>query len=278
MNMRATNQARQHLSNRILSRGLWKENSESEERASEFIKTLFDYLFPIHCTCMSDQLLMEQKYLNVYRNFRELYSIGPSCCPASQQEFEDSFFNGLLHIYDMLLEDAEAIFKGDPAANSIDEVIHVYPGFYAIFTHRVAHSFYQSGMPTLARILSEIAHSTTGIDIHPGATIGRSFGIDHGTGIVIGETATIGSNVKIYQGVTLGAKSVTKDLASNKRHPTVNNNVVIYAGATILGGDTVIGENSIVGGNVFVTKSVPANSLISYKNELTVRLTEKREV
>jgi len=135
----------------------------------------------------------------------------------------------------------------------------------------MAHVFYAFNMPVLARMLSENAHSTTGIDIHPGASIGRSFSIDHGTGIVIGETAEIGNNVKIYQGVTLGALSVGKELADIKRHPTIEDNVVVYAGATILGGDTIIGKNSTIGGNVFITRSIPENTVVYYNNELSVK-------
>ncbi|HOA90416.1 MAG: serine O-acetyltransferase EpsC [Bacillota bacterium] len=158
--------------------------------------------------------------------------------------------------------DAEAAYKGDPAARNIDEVILAYPGFYAIFVHRVAHEFRKLGLDLMARIMSEYAHSKTGIDIHPGATIGESFFIDHGTGVVIGETTEIGKNVKIYQGVTLGALSFPKDHDGNiikgqKRHPTIEDNVTIYAGATILGGNTVIGEGAVIGGNVWITESVP---------------------
>jgi len=158
--------------------------------------------------------------------------------------------------------DAEAAYKGDPAARNIDEVILAYPGFYAIFVHRVAHEFRKLGLDLMARIMSEYAHSKTGIDIHPGATIGESFFIDHGTGVVIGETTEIGKNAKIYQGVTLGALSFPKDHDGNiikgqKRHPTIEDNVTIYAGATILGGNTVIGEGAVIGGNVWITESVP---------------------
>jgi serine O-acetyltransferase len=160
------------------------------------------------------------------------------------------------------LEDAEAIFRGDPAAKSVDEVILAYPGFLAIAVYRVAHWFHNRGVPTLPRMISEHAHKLTGIDIHPGATIGRSFVIDHGTGIVIGETTVIHDNVKIYQGVTLGALSVDKSLANTKRHPTIERDVVIYANATILGGDTVVGAGSVVGGNVWLTESVSPGSRV----------------
>jgi serine O-acetyltransferase len=168
----------------------------------------------------------------------------------------------LLKVRTILLADAKAALDGDPAAQSIDEVILAYPGFRALAFYRVAHTLHGFGYPLIPRIITERAHHETGIDIHPAATIGPSCFIDHGTGVVIGETAIVGSNVKIYQGVTLGALSVSKDLANTKRHPTVEDNVVIYANSTILGGDTVIGANSIIGGNSWVTASVPPNSFI----------------
>jgi serine O-acetyltransferase len=171
----------------------------------------------------------------------------------------------------MLLEDAQAINDGDPAAKSRDQVIRTYPGFLAIACYRIGHSFCQIGVPLLPRILTEYAHSKTGIDIHPKAKIGRRFCIDHGTGIVIGETTIIGEDVKIYQGVTLGALSVKKEMAKMKRHPTIEDNVVIYAGATILGGSTIIGKNSIIGGNVWLTESIPPNSRVYHKSQIEVR-------
>ncbi|MCR5253710.1 MAG: serine acetyltransferase [Treponema sp.] len=159
--------------------------------------------------------------------------------------------------------DVIAAFNGDPAAKSNEEVILSYPGLEAILVYRIAHYLYENGVPIVPRIMSEHVHGKTGIDIHPGAKIGESFFIDHGTGVVIGETCIIGTNVKIYQGVTLGALSVKKSLTGNKRHPTIEDDVTIYANATILGGETVIGKGSTIGGNTWVTKSVPANSLIT---------------
>jgi serine O-acetyltransferase len=182
-----------------------------------------------------------------------------------------AFFQVLPEIHRQLMVDATAIERGDPAAESVDEVILAYPGFLAIAAHRIAHRFYELGVPLLPRVLSEWAHERTGIDIHPGATLGHPVVIDHGTGIVIGETAVLGNNVKLYQGVTLGALSVTKSLASTKRHPTIENDVVIYANATILGGDTVIGEGSVIGGNTWITSSVPSNSIVFQRSEVQVR-------
>ncbi len=168
------------------------------------------------------------------------------------------FFSQFEVVKEKLLLDAKAGYDGDPAAYSIDEVILSYPGFYAIYIYRLSNILHREGIPFIPRIMSEFAHSRTGIDINPGATIGESFFIDHGTGVVIGETCVIGSNVKIYQGVTLGALSTKggQRLKNVQRHPTILDNVTIYAGATILGGETTIGENAVIGGNAFVTKSV----------------------
>ena len=159
--------------------------------------------------------------------------------------------------------DVIAAYNGDPAAKSNEEVILSYPGLEAILVYRIAHYLYENGVPIIPRIMSEHVHGKTGIDIHPGAKIGESFFIDHGTGVVIGETCIIGTNVKIYQGVTLGALSVKKSLTGNKRHPTIEDDVTIYANATILGGETVIGKGSTIGGNTWVTKSVPAGSVVT---------------
>jgi serine O-acetyltransferase len=180
----------------------------------------------------------------------------------------ENFFNALPAIYEKINQDVTAMFEGDPAAKSKDEVIRTYPGFYAIAAYRVAHHLHTLGVPGIPRIITEHAHSKTGIDIHPAARIGQHFCIDHGTGLVIGETAVIGNRVKIYQGVTLGALSVSKSDAEKKRHPTLEDNVVVYAGATILGGETVIGHDSVVGGNVWLTRSVPPFSKIYYQAKM----------
>jgi serine O-acetyltransferase len=183
----------------------------------------------------------------------------------------EEFMNTLPEIFEQMFRDAQAIYAGDPAAKSLEEVIVAYPGFYGIAVHRVAHRFYNLGVSVFPRLLSELAHQSTGIDIHPGADIGDSFCIDHGSGVVVGETTLIGNNVKLYQGVTLGALSVQKDLASQKRHPTIEDNVVVYSNATILGGDTIIGHDSVIGGNVWLTKSVPPNSVVYHKSEIHMR-------
>lgn len=182
----------------------------------------------------------------------------------SASEISAALIERFADIQQLLHKDAKAGFEGDPAARSIDEVILTYPGFFAVFVYRIARFLFLKNVPFVPRIMSEHAHSLTGIDIHPGAEIGEYFFIDHGTGAVIGETAVIGNNVKLYQGVTLGALSTKsgQKLAGIKRHPTIENNVTIYSGASILGGETVIGENSTIGGNMFITKSVPRNTTV----------------
>ena len=176
-----------------------------------------------------------------------------------------TFLEKLPHIQEMLWKDVEAEYDGDPAANSKEEIIFCYPGIFAIFVYRIAHELYELQVPFIPRIMTEYAHSETGIDINPGAKIGEYFFIDHGTGIVIGETTVIGNHVKIYQGVTLGALSTQKGqgLSGVKRHPTIEDNVVIYANTTILGGETVVGQNSVVAGNTFVVNSIPRDTKVS---------------
>ena len=190
------------------------------------------------------------------------------------EEITGQFVKRLPEIQKMLLKDVQAGFDGDPAAKSKEEIIFSYPGFYAIYVYRIAHELYLEKVPFIPRIMSEFAHGKTGIDINPGATIGEYFFIDHGTGVVIGETTKIGNNVKIYQGVTVGALSTRmgQQLADVKRHPTIEDNVTIYSNSTVLGGETVIGENTIIGGNTFITESIPANTKVSAKSpELVIK-------
>ena len=185
-----------------------------------------------------------------------------ACINCDNNQLSKDFFLRIPELYKVLNTDIKAIFDGDPAAKSEFEVIRTYPGFYAISFYRLAHALYSLGVPLIPRILTEYAHSRTGIDIHPAAQIDEYFHIDHGTGIVIGETCKIGKHVKMYQGVTLGALSVHKSMANTKRHPTIEDRVVVYSGATILGGDTIIGHDSIIGGNVWITKSIPPGSSV----------------
>ena len=184
------------------------------------------------------------------------------------------FFEQLPEIQRLLLTDVQAGFDGDPAAKSKEEIIFSYPGLFAIYVYRLAHVLYKEEIPFIPRVMSEYAHGRTGIDINPGATIGEYFFIDHGTGVVVGETTEIGNNVKLYQGVTLGALSTRmgQQLANVKRHPTIRDNVTIYSNSTVLGGETVVGDNTIIGGNTFITESIPANTKVSAKSpELVIK-------
>jgi serine O-acetyltransferase len=247
-------------------------------RVARFADELLELLFP-H---FSDDMYyaaeeIEGKFRLLQRDLQTTLEPLQGQLQKPAREIVAEFGELVPSIYAKLMLDADAILKGDPAAESIDEVIQAYPGFRAIAIYRLAHEFYRLGVPIFPRILTESAHQKTGIDIHPGATIGERFFIDHGTGIVIGETSLIGSNVKLYQGVTLGALSVSKDLASSKRHPTIEDNVVIYSNATILGGTTVIGHDSVIGGNVWLTESVPAFSVVYHKSEIRVRSSRESE-
>lgn len=206
---------------------------------------------------------LEDRLLHILKNTK-------ACDGCNNPDTVHTFFRDLPKIYALLNKDAEAIVDGDPAAIDNFEVIRTYPGFYAICFYRIAHKLLQLKVPLLPRVLTEYAHSRTGIDIHPGATIGEYFFIDHGTGIVIGETTHIGNHVKLYQGVNLGALSVDKAMKSTKRHPTVEDRVIIYSGATILGGNTVIGEGSTIGGNVWLVKSVPPYSKVYHTPAINV--------
>ncbi len=210
----------------------------------------------------------------ISRSFRhECKETGHICieCVDRAEKYSMDFFKKIPQLREMLEDDVQAAYDGDPAAKSLDEIIFSYPGIFAITTYRIAHELHIQGVPLIPRIMTEYAHGLTGIDIHPGAKIGRSFFIDHGTGVVIGETCEIGDRVKIYQGVTLGALSFPKDsqgmlVRGRKRHPTIEDDVTIYAGATILGGDTVIGKGSIIGGNVWLVESVPPGTKVTIED------------
>ena len=246
-----------------------KKTTPSPKDICHFIKGLLQILFPELSDNQYDSFRsLEQEYRNI--RLRAAMILKPLALELAQspEEIEHLFFANLPNIRARLLSDASAISLGDPAATSQREVIRTYPGFFAIAVYRLAHEFYSLGVPLIPRILTEYAHGETGIDIHPAAEIGDNFCIDHGTGIVIGETVKIGNHVKLYQGVTLGALSVKKEMAKTKRHPTIEDEVIIYAGATILGGETVIGSGSIIGGNVWITKSVPPFSRVYYQGHL----------
>ncbi len=213
---------------------------------------------------------IEGEFWNLGNELKGILDATDQCRDCDNKQRAKDFIDGIPQLYEILNTDVKAIMQGDPAAKSEFEVIRAYPGFFAISVYRLAHNLLNLEIPLIPRILTEFAHSRTGIDIHPAAKIAESFFIDHGTGIVIGETTVIGKHVKLYQGVTLGALSVTKDMANVKRHPTVEDHVVIYSGATILGGETVIGKRSIIGGNVWLTKSVAPNSTVYHRPEIEV--------
>ncbi len=245
--------------------------------AQAFVDDLIEFLFP-H---LSEKVYfteeeIQAKLVLLQRNLKSILKALPHIENIPVDKVTTKFFLTLPDIHDRLWLDAHAIDRGDPASESVEEVILAYPGFIAIAIYRLAHELYYLHVPILPRVMTEYAHQMTGIDIHPGATIGRSFFIDHGTGIVIGETALIGEHVKIYQGVTLGALSVDKKLAKSKRHPTIEDYVTIYAQAVILGGSTIVGHHSVIGGNVWLTRSVPPYSTVYTESTITVRKKHSR--
>ncbi|HVI44314.1 MAG TPA: serine O-acetyltransferase [Chitinophaga sp.] len=240
---------------------------------SDFANNLINWLFPEHTgQVMADPVQLEQYGRKLEIQLELLLQPMQQQLPADAATISGTFMQQVPVIYDELTKDAEAIFQGDPAATCLYEVIRAYPGFYAIAFYRMAHALYKLKVPLLPRMITELAHARTGIDIHPGAVIAPWFCIDHGTGVVIGETSVIGQHVKLYQGVTLGALSIEKTMARSKRHPTIEDQVVIYAGATILGGDTTVGHHSVIGGNVWLIKSVEPFSRIYYKAENKITL------
>jgi serine O-acetyltransferase len=240
----------------------------SKKGAVGFLADMVALLFPVTHGQIFSADEIEYRWLDLQLQFKRLVT---PVLPDGQRrgELTERFFGQVPAILDDLLEDAEMFARSDPASTGREEVILCYPGFYAIMVYRLAHAIHSLGIPILPRLLSEHAHSRTGIDIHPGATIGRHFYIDHGTGIVVGETATIGSNVKMYQGVTLGATFVTKELQGTKRHPTIEDDVILYSGCTILGGGTVVGRGAVIGGNVWLTESVAPGTKVFYKPHIT---------
>ena len=238
----------------------------------EDLKALFFPAYFGKADCSAPTEFAEQLISSVYYRLKKQIELALSF--NSQENVKEraekitaDFVEGLPSVHELLIKDVHATFEGDPAANSFEEIIFSYPGFYAIMVYRVAHLLYQSRVPFIPRIMSEFAHGKTGVDINPGATIGEYFFIDYGTGIVIGETTIIGNHVKIYQGVTLGALSPRKgqSLSGVKRHPTVCDGATIYSGASILGGETVIGKDAVIGGNSFITESVSDGARVSVK-------------
>jgi serine O-acetyltransferase len=241
------------------------------ESTQQFVDELVIFLFPLKGN-RTVSLKSLQKELRRLR-FRLSELLYPLHDDAEEEVtlIVDSFFNRLPEVYELLLNDAEAFLSSDPSAERIEEVIMSFPGFYAITVYRISHELHLLNVPLLPRIISEYIHSKTGIDIHPAAKIGKNFFIDHGTGVVVGETTEIGDNVKIYQGVTLGALFVERGLRDQKRHPTIQDDVIIYAGSTILGGKTIIGRGSVIGGNVWLTESVEPLSMVYHRLQIVIR-------
>jgi serine O-acetyltransferase len=248
-------------SNRITPRLDFSIKHKTEEFTNNLFHTLFD---AISCVAQNiDKLTLQ---------FAEIYNLACFDTTKPCTDIWDNFLQKLPQLLNKLNLDAAATMNNDPAANSIEEVYLSYPGFFTIAIYRFSHELYLLNVPLIPRLMNEYAHKVTGIDINPGATIGDAFHIDHGTGVVIGETAIIKNNVNIYQGVTLGGLYVAKNLESTKRHPTIENNVTIYANATILGGETIIGANSTIGGNVWLTESVPENSIVYHTPETKIKI------
>lgn len=239
-----------------------------KEKFTFFIDDLLKIMFPtLGCiTAIREPHEIAQNFDRLKKEMIGIMKLKGDAAP----DIVEKFFASLPEAHEKISADAKAIAAGDPAAQSEEEVISTYPGFFAIAVYRLSNILYGLEVPTVARMLAEYAHSQTGIDIHPGATIGKDFCIDHGTGIVIGETTHIGDNVKIYQGVTLGALSVEKHMAALKRHPTIEDDVIIYAGATILGGNTTVGNHSVIGGNVWLTRTVPPHSRVYHKAQINL--------
>ncbi len=249
----------------------FRKDVPSMIKAHNFTEKLIIFLFPfkVDRKCTLPQIELNLAQLQI--DFRDLLGPLENTLERPISEITQDFFVTIPGIYKNLMDDARKFLDFDPAARSIESVVLYYPGFYAITVYRLAHVLYKFTIPFLPRMMSEYAHSKTGIEIHPGAEIGDNLFIDHGTGIVIGETTIIGNNVKIYQGVTLGAIMVDKNMRGKKRHPTIEDNVIIYSGTSILGGETVIGHDTVIGGNVWLTKSVPPNSIVYHESTTVIR-------
>lgn len=242
-----------------------------KKRVIEFWSELYDWMFPVVENETNYEKKHQRKLDNLKNGLFEILYAFSETYQLNEEEITHTFFQSLETAKQDLLQDAEAMLQFDPAAKSLEEVVLTYPGFQAIAAYRIAHKLYKLNVPLVPRIIGEYAHSTTGIDIHPGATIGVPFMIDHGTGVVIGETTVIGKNVKVYQGVTFGALAVKKEEAEVKRHPSIEDDVIVYANSTILGGKTTIGRESIIGGNCFITESVPPMSVVYHQPIITVK-------
>lgn len=248
-----------------------KEQVPSNKVIAAWAIRLICLLYPEMSKCSyPDMDSLQRELLALQDELKKILDATKACSDCDHQKISADFFNQLPELYRVLNTDIEALHQGDPAAKNKFEVIRAYPGFYALCFYRIAHMLHLLDVSLVPRILTEYAHSKTGIDIHPAAKIGEYFMMDHGTGIVIGETSVIGKNVKMYQGVTLGGMSIKKRMARQKRHPNIEDNVIIYSNATILGGDTLVGEGSVIGGNVWLTQSVPPGSLVVQNPQITI--------
>jgi len=257
------------LFNKIQKAHLACPKCPSRTIVHNFLEELLGFLFPEYAPQpFANADAVREKLDKLEKDLCYLLEMNPQLHNQDGKVLARAFFQELEETYDFIHQDVQAMLDGDPAARSKTEVVRSYPGFLAIAAYRLAHMLYGKNVQLIPRMMTEYAHSKTGVDIHPGAQIGVRFCIDHGTGVVIGETTIIGNDVKIYQGVTLGALSVEKSHADIKRHPSIEDGVVIYAGATILGGQTVIGAGSVVGGNVWLTKSIAPNSKIYYQSRM----------
>lgn len=241
-----------------------------KKMSEKFVEDLFHFLFTPDQNILENRKSLKKNYQKLQK---ELYDIllELNFEEIPSKTFTKNFFEKIPNIYQILITDANAILDFDPAATGIEEIYLSYPGFFATALYRIAHQLWILKVPILPRLITEYAHSKTGVDIHASAEIGKAFVIDHGTGIVIGSSTKIGDKVKIYQGVTLGAIYVDKKLANKKRHPTIEDKVTIYAGATILGGETIVGHDSVIGGNVWITRSIPPYSIVYQKSEIKMR-------
>lgn len=271
-------------------------NKPDKSEVQELVNNLFQIVYPgyfrdrtykIYNPKNSFAVIIEDSFYHLNKQVRLALDYSNQEEPLNDEQKDEesyrvvkTFFDKIPRIREYLETDLKATFEGDPSARNFEEIILAFPGLFAITVYRMAHELYIENVPVLPRLMTEYAHSLTGIDIHPGATIGKYFFIDHGTGIVVGETSIIGENVKIYQGVTIGALSTRggQRLSGKKRHPTICDNVTIYANASILGGNTVIGENSVIGGNSFITASIEPNSKVSMKNLENEYKTEGNQV
>jgi len=243
----------------------------SVESTQHFVDELVMFLFPVKANRTVSLKSLQKELRHLKFRLEDLLHPLFNGTEEPIQRLVNDFFNRLPVVYRLLVSDADVFLHSDPSAKGVEEVIMSFPGFHAISVYRIAHELQKMEVPLLPRIMSEYIHGRTGIDIHPGASIGENFFIDHGTGVVIGETSLIGNNVKIYQGVTLGALFVERDMANQKRHPTIQDGVIIYAGSTILGGKTIVGHDSVIGGNVWLTESVEPYSLVYHKPEIVIR-------